>query len=65
MLSITAHEGRWQGLADEVAINLLAVGGPEPRGNTVTLIGEEVFVVNDLNPQSYLPVVQRRWTTGP
>jgi hypothetical protein len=43
-LSLTAHEGRWEGLADEVAINLLAVGTGEPRANTVTLIGEEVFV---------------------
>ena len=37
MLSLTAHEGRWEELADEVAINLLAVGN-EPRCNTVTLI---------------------------
>jgi hypothetical protein len=44
MLSMTAHEGRWEGLADEVAISFLAVGETEPRGNTVTLIGEEVFV---------------------
>ncbi len=65
MLSLTAHEGRWEGLADEVAINLLAVGGPEPQGNTVTLIGEEVFVVNDLNPESYVPVVQRGWAASP
>jgi hypothetical protein len=43
-VSLTAHEGRWEGLADEVAINFLAVGGREIRANTVTLIGEEVFV---------------------
>jgi hypothetical protein len=43
MLSLIAHEGMREGLADEVAIDLLAVGG-EPRANTVTLIGEEVFV---------------------
>jgi hypothetical protein len=63
MLSLTAHEGRWAGLADEVAINLLAVGG-EPRGNTVTLIGEEVFIVNDEPPgpsySIYLPLVLRQ-----
>ena len=57
MLSLTAHEGRWEGLADEVAINLLAVGGAEPRGNTVTLIGEEVFIGNDWTSWVYLPVV--------
>ena len=44
MLSLTAHEGRWEGLADEVAINLLAVGSGDPQANTVTLIGEEVFI---------------------
>lgn len=44
MLSLTAHEGRWEGLADEVAINLLALGAGEPHANTVTLIGEEVFI---------------------
>ncbi len=60
MLSLTAHEGRWEGLADEVAINLLAVG-EEPLGNTVTLIGEEVFIANDEPPDPshsiYLPLV--------
>jgi hypothetical protein len=63
MLSLTAHEGRWEGLADEVAINLLAVGGPEPRGNTVTLIGEEVFVQSGEEPgpfyRVYLPLVMK------
>jgi hypothetical protein len=54
MLSLTAHDGRWEGLADEVAINLLATGGG-PRANTVTLIGEEVFVGNALH-QVYLPL---------
>jgi hypothetical protein len=43
-ISLTAHEGRWEGLADEVSISLLAVGGSELRANTVTLIGEEVFI---------------------
>jgi hypothetical protein len=58
MLSLTAHEGIWEGLADEVAINLLAVGGDEPRGNTVTLIGEEVFIYNDVTLHSiYLPLI--------
>jgi hypothetical protein len=47
-VSLTAHEGEWEGLADEVSINLLAVGEIEPRGNTVTLIGEEVFITNDI-----------------
>lgn len=42
-VSLTAHEGMWEGLADEVAINFLAVGGETPQANTVTLIGEEVF----------------------
>jgi hypothetical protein len=45
-LSLTAHEGRWPGLADEVAITLLAVGDA-PQANTVTLIGEQVFVGNE------------------
>jgi hypothetical protein len=47
----------WEGLADEVAINLLAVGGSEPKGNSVTLIGEEVFVGSDAAHWLYLPVV--------
>jgi hypothetical protein len=63
MLSLTAREGLWEGLADEVAINLLAVGG-EPRANTVTLIGEEVFVKSGEDPGSrhpvYLPLVTRQ-----
>ncbi|MBN1963428.1 MAG: hypothetical protein JW910_02205, partial [Anaerolineae bacterium] len=42
-LSLTAHEGRWEGLSDEVAISFLAVGG-DLQANTVTLIGEEVFI---------------------
>ena len=45
MISLTAHEGKWEGLADEVSINLLAVGSPAgPRAATVTLIGEEIFL---------------------
>ena len=58
MLSLTAREGRWEGLADEVAINLLAIGG-KVRGNTVTLIGEEVFVESKLDHGLYLPVILR------
>jgi hypothetical protein len=46
-LSLTAHEGQWEGLADEVSINLLAVGGSSTQANTVTLIGEEVFIGYD------------------
>ena len=47
-------------LRDKVAINLLAVGADEPLGNTVTLIGEEIFVVNDLNVGVHLPLALRR-----
>jgi hypothetical protein len=43
-ISLTAHEGNWEGLSDEVAITLLAVGSDTPVANTVTLIGEEVFI---------------------
>ena len=58
MLSLTAHEGRRLGLADEVSINMLAVGG-QPRANTVTLIGEEIFVDSQALLR-YLPTVLRR-----
>jgi hypothetical protein len=53
-LSLTAHEGLWEGLADEVAINLLAVGSSGPRSNTVTLIGEEVFIGKSVADKSAL-----------
>jgi hypothetical protein len=43
-ISLTAHEGMWEGLADEVAITILAVGSGGARATTVTLIGEEVFL---------------------
>jgi hypothetical protein len=56
MLSLTAHEGRWEGLADEVTINLLAVGTDYPCANTVTLIGEEVFIGSDVLRHVYLPL---------
>jgi hypothetical protein len=46
-VGLTAHEGRWEGLADEVAINMVALGDNAPVGNTITLIGEEVFVGSD------------------
>lgn len=63
MLSLTAREGRWEGLADEVSIRLLAVGSETPRAATVTLIGEEVFVESGEDPgggfRVYLPVVIR------
>ena len=58
MLSLTAHEGQRLGLADEVTINLLAVGS-QPRANTITLIGEEIFV-GSLPRGNYLPLVLRR-----
>ena len=64
MLSLTAHEGRWEGLADEVAINLLAERGEERWANTVTLIGEEVFVGGGgwvAENGVYLPAVLRDW----
>ena len=57
-VSLTAHEGRWEGLADEVEINLLAVGDHTPWANTVTLIGEEVFLGNKVETL-YLPLVRR------
>jgi hypothetical protein len=62
MLSLTAHEGDWEGLSDEVEISLLATGGPIPRATTVTLIGEQVFIWNDVSGEGewlYLPVVDR------
>ena len=59
MLSLTAREGRWEGLADEVTINLLAVGAAHPCANTVTLIGEEIFIGGDVLHHIYLPLVLR------
>jgi len=58
MLSLTAHEGQWPGLADEVAINFLAVGG-EAQATTVTLIGEEVFVATIPWHRIFLPSIVR------
>jgi hypothetical protein len=60
MLSLTARETLREGLADEVAINFLAVGNfTEPQGNTITLIGEEVFIGRDGVPWIYLPVTRK------
>jgi len=62
MLSLTAHEGLHAGLADEVTISLLAVGSGEPRAATVTLIGEEVFMISgpvETRSTVYLPVILR------
>ena len=44
-VSLTAHEGRWEGLADEVTITFLATGGEETQATVVVLIGEEVFLL--------------------
>jgi len=56
-VSLTAHEGMWEGLADEVAINLLSTGSGGPRANTVTLIGEEAFVGSGGTFTVYLPTL--------
>ena len=59
MVSLTAHEGIWEGLSDEVSINLLAEGPQGPLANTVTLIGEEVFIGRDVRARKFLPMVVR------
>jgi hypothetical protein len=61
MVSLTAQEGKWEGLADEVAINFLAMTPSGPRAATVTLIGEEVFVRPGEIPGApvFLPLVRR------
>jgi hypothetical protein len=61
MLSLTAREGRWPGLADEVAINFLALTPAGPRAATLTLIGEEVFVqgTGPSPEQLFLPGILR------
>ena len=61
-VSLTSHEGEWEGLADEVTINMLGVGTDQPRAASVTLIGEEVFVVNDIRPMACLPLALRNYT---
>jgi len=55
MLSLVSHEGHRLGLADEVSINLLAVGS-QASAKTITLIGEEVFV-DSVPPGPYLPLI--------
>jgi hypothetical protein len=61
-VSLTSHEGEWEGLADELTINMLGVGTDQPRAANVTLIGEEIFVSNDIRPAIYLPLVLRNYT---
>lgn len=46
-LSLTAREGLWEGLADEVTINVLAEGGGIVAGNTLTLISEVLYIGSD------------------
>jgi len=61
-ISLTSHEGRWEGLADEVKISLMASTPSGPHANTVTLIGEEVFVRNDVESSGncvFLPLLRR------
>jgi hypothetical protein len=59
MVSLTAHEGWWEGLADEVDIRLLAVGPGWVRAAAVTLVGEEVFVITGPHHVTFLPTVVR------
>lgn len=62
MLSLTAHEGRWEGLADEVTISLLATGSGKPIAGRVTLIGEQVIVGYNASgavSRIYLPMIRR------
>jgi hypothetical protein len=58
MLSLTAREGLWEGLADEVTINFLAVGSDSTRANSVVLLGEQIFVSHS-GYQINLPMVMR------
>ncbi len=58
MLSLTAHEGQWPGLADEVAIHFLAEGS-NPQAASVTLIGEEIFIETTPWHRLYLPTIIR------
>jgi len=46
-VSLTAHEGHWEGLANEVTVSFLAVGGEETQATVVVLIGEEVFLLEE------------------
>lgn len=55
MLSLVSHDGLRLGLANEVSISLLAVGGDKSAA-TVTLIGEEIFV-DSIMPGTFLPLM--------
>lgn len=60
MLSLTAREGRREGLADEVTISFLAEGR-NPQATAVTLLGEEVFAeISAISPgyRLFLPAVR-------
>jgi hypothetical protein len=61
MLSLTAHEGVWEGLSDEVEINLLASGPYLVQAAPITLIGEEVFKKEGLvvGSRNYVPLVNK------
>ena len=59
MLSLTAREGIWEGLSDEVSIHLLAEGS-DPLATTVTLIGEQVFVETIPWYRLYLPSIRNQ-----
>jgi hypothetical protein len=61
-ISLTAHDGHWEGLSDEVKISLLALTPASPLANTVTLMGEEIFARNSVRDDGncvYLPLVKR------
>jgi hypothetical protein len=61
-ISLTSHEGRWEGLADEVKISLMASTPSGPHANSVTLIGEEVFRGSDVESPGncvFLPLLKR------
>jgi len=62
MLSLTSHEGRWRGLADEVTIHFFADSDSQPRAASVVLIGEQVFLRRDFIPPRsliYLPLTKK------
>jgi hypothetical protein len=62
MLSLTAREGVWEGLADEVTISFLAVESGQSRAAMVTLIGEEVFLHTGISEPfsiQFLPLITK------
>jgi hypothetical protein len=59
MVSLTAHEGWWEGLADEVDIHFFAAGPGWSRAAAVTLVGEEVFVISGPSYSDYLPLLSQ------